>query len=285
VIPAAFQAPGTVTAPPFGSASAPASFTIGGGLVAAAATPAPADSLGGATVTLTTDGAGQLTQLVISAPLGGGGTFNQTFSAGQLQAYGAPITLAQLVSAVQQIQGLPANQATYIFQGTGSGLNVSSYGAWLRSDGGGNFTVGTVGFGNETTPVQMGVLAGAATFNGSTFGVGSTGTTPFAFTGAAQIVATFPAGAVTATFSGFTTQNITGGGAAIALPTITGNGTIGTGVNANQYAFALAGAGGFVGNVTGTFYGPTARETAGAWQAANAAVPATTLTATFGAHQ
>lgn len=284
-IPAAFQAASTTTAPPFGSASAPATFTTAGGFTTNAATPAPADSLGGATVTLTTDASGNLTQLVISAPLGGGGTFNQTFTASQLQFSSAPITLSQLAAAVQQIQSVAANQVSYIFQGTGSGLNVSSYGSWLRSDGAGNFTIGMVGFGKETTPAQMAVLVGSATYNGSTFGVGATGTTPFAFTGAAQVVATFPAGAVTATFSGLSTQNISGIGTAITLPTISGGGTIGLGVNANQYAFALAGAGGFAGNVTGTFYGTTALETAGVWQAANGAVPATTLTGTFGAHK
>ena len=284
-IPAAFQAAGTTTAPPFGSASAPGTFTTGTGFAAGGATPAPADSLGGATITLTTDANGNLTQLVVSAPLGGGGAFNQTFTAAQLQAYTAPISLSQLLATIQQLQSRAAGQVSYIFQGTGSGLNVSSYGAWLQSNGGGSFKIGMLGFGNETTPAQMGALVGSATYNGSTFGVGSTGATPFAFTGTAQVVANFPAGAVTATFSGLTAQNISGGGLAPALPTISGGGTIGLGVNANQYAFALVGAGGFTGNVTGTFYGTTALETAGVWQAGNAAVPATTLTGTFGAHR
>ena len=284
-IPAAFQAANTTTAPPFGSASAPGTFTIGTGFSTAGVTPAPANSLGGATVTLTTDTNGNLTQLVVSAPLGGGGTFNQTFSAGQLQSFTAPISLSTLVATVQQLQSRAVGQVSYIFQGTGSGLNVSSYGAWLQSNGGGSFKIGMLGFGNETTPAQMAALVGSATYNGSTFGVGATGAIPFAFTGAAQVVANFPAGAVTATFSGLSTQNISGGGAAIVLPTISGGGTIGLGVNANQYAFALAGAGGFTGNVTGTFYGTTAQETTGVWQAVNASVPATTLTGTFGAHR
>jgi hypothetical protein len=37
--------------------------------------------------------------------------------------------------------------------------------------------------------------------------------------------------------------------------------------------------------VTGTFYGPTAQETAGVWQAANGAAPATILTGSFGAYR
>jgi hypothetical protein len=279
------------TSPALGGASAPGAFT-GAGFVADFATPNPADSANGAMVTVTTDASGNLSQIIVCAPTGGGGVcpsassntnpFSKKFGPGNPLT--APITLNQLVSIVQQVQAAPTNTVTYIYQGTETGLSASSFGAWLQNNGSGNFAFGPVAFGIETTAGQMTALAGTgvATYNGSTFGLGATGGTPFAFTGAATITANFTSGAVSSSFTGLTTSNLSGVGVAIALPNIAGAGTIGLGVNTNQYAFALAG-GAFTGNVTGTFYGATAQETAGVWQATNGT--GTSLAATFGAHK
>lgn len=269
------------TSPALGAASAPATFTTGGGFVAGFATPNPADT--GATVTLTTDTNGNLSQIAVSAPAGGAGTFNQTFIASN-NAFTSPITVSQLVTLVQQFQAQSSGTSTYIYQGTEAGLTASSYGAWLLNNGSGNFAFGPLAFGSETTAGQMTALAGSgvATYNGSTFGLGATSGTPFAFTGSAQIIANFTSGAVSSTFSGVTTSNVSGVGTAIALPTLSGAGTIGAGVNTNQYAFSLGG-GSFTGNVTGTFYGATAQETAGVWQATNGA--GTSLAGSYGAHK
>jgi len=268
------------TSPALGAASAPATFTTGGGFVSGFATPNAADT--GATVTLKTDTNGNLSQITVSAPTGGV-PFNQTFNASN-NAFSSAITVSQLVTLVQQFRAQSSGTSTYIYQGTETGLTASSYGAWLLNNGTGNFAFGPLAFGSETTAGQMAALAGSgvATYNGSAFGLGATNVTPFALTSTVQVIANFTSGAVSSTFSNFATSNLSGVGTATTLPTLSGTGTIGAGVNTNQYAFSLAG-GGYTGSVSGTFYSPTAQETAGVLQATNGA--GTSFAASYGAHK
>jgi hypothetical protein len=269
------------TSPALGAASAPAIFTTGSGFVADFATPNAADT--GATVTLTTDTSGNLSQISINAPTGGArAPFVMTFRGGS--PFTSPITISQLANLVQLYQSQPSGTSNYIYQGTETGLTASSYGAWLLSNGGGNFAFGPLAFGSETTAGQMAALAGSgvATYNGSAFGVGATNGTPFALTSTVQIIANFTTQAVSSTFSNFATSNLSGVGTAPTLPTLSGTGTIGAGANTNQYAFILSG-GGYTGAVSGTFYSPTAQETAGVLQATNGA--GTSFAASYGAHK
>jgi hypothetical protein len=143
----------------YGAASAPATFGTAGGLVLDAAAPVPADAGGGATVTIETSPNGKLGSLTINVPTSGG-TVHQMFLFDHLPAYSAPIDVIQLAATAQQIKSTAANGTAYVFQGLGSGLSYSSYGAWLVSGGAGNFAAGALAFGAETTPAQMAVLNG-----------------------------------------------------------------------------------------------------------------------------
>jgi hypothetical protein len=255
----------------YGAASAAGSFTVGVGITGSGI--AAADT--GSTVTLTTDGSGRLSSLTLNIT-NGGATFSQTYAGTQFQSLAGALTLSQLASAIEQVGFLNAGTTGIVFQGANQGLSYSAFGAWASDDGGGAFRIGNFAIGKETAPAAVPVT-GSANYSGATTGVGSsTGGAYFAFTGNAAITANFLSGAVTTTFSGLTTQNLQTDALGV-LPNQTGGGVIA----GNKYSTNIAG-GGMAGTANGTFYGPTAQETAGVWRSGGGG---TAVIGSFGAHQ
>ncbi len=224
----------------------------------------------GSTVTVSTDANDHVSQLTISISTGGV-NFSQTYVGSSQELSGSP-TLGQLASAAQQVANAPPGTNGLIF-GTVGNLSYSAFGAWLSNDGGGHFRMGVLAGGAQTTTMPT---SGSATYTGTTFGFGANGTAAFALTGNAQISADFLKGTVTTTFSNLTTQdlntNVTG-----TLPTQTGTGAI----SGSRYTTAIGG-GSLSGTANGTFYGPSAQETAGVWKSAGGNI---TAMGSFGARQ
>ena len=267
VVPSKFQAAGTTAA--YGAASAAGSFTVVTGLAASGS--AAADT--GSAISVTTDANGRLSGLTIAVTTGGA-NFTQPYTGTQLQSLGGALTLAQLASVIETVLNAPGTATGAVFQGANQGLSYSAFGGWISNDGGGAFRIGNLAAGNETLPASVPVV-GTANYAGSTTGVGGTGSSYFAFTGNAAVSANFVTGAVTTTFSGLATQDLQTNALGV-LPTQTGTGII----TGNKYLTNIAG-GGMVGTANGTFYGPTAQETAGVWRSTNGV---TTVIGSFGAH-
>jgi hypothetical protein len=269
---------------PGGPSSASAAFTAGAGITASGQ--AGADTLGNS-VTLTTDGSGQVFTIAINiaAPGGTGPSLSQTFFGGSQGT--TTLTAAQFAALVAKISLSPATTANAVYQGTVAGLKSSAYGAWMQSIGGGSYNVGVYSFGPETTVMPT---VGTATYTGTTLGFGSTPTTPFTFTGTASVAVNFaaPASVTSLQFTGFTTQDVNDGNPGPVISTINGGGVI----TGNKYGFAVNGtvtptggaATAVTGAVNGLFYGTGALETGGTWKA-NSVGNTITLIGGFGAHQ
>jgi hypothetical protein len=268
-----FQAPATSAA--YNAASASASFTSGVGIAGTGA-PEPADTAGN-TVTVTTDSGGGVASITVTTAAVNGGAPTSTSLLIQNGVSGIMADANTIAFVIGQVA--VGGPAATVYQGATAQLSFSAYGVWAVNTGGANYNVGVYALGSETTPAQMAALVGAATYTGSSLGFGANGATPFAFTGSASISVNFTSGAVTnLTLSNFNTVDI-GGGAGPVLPTLIGAGGAGT-IAASKYAVAIAG-GTLAGNAVGTFYGPTANETAGTFEAAGGGI---SLIGAFGAH-
>jgi hypothetical protein len=256
-----------------GPVSSSAAFTAGTGLGVPGI--AAGDTVGN-TVTLKTNPDGTLATIAINIATGNGGpTVSQTF-AGAVQGT-TTIPVTQLAAILSAISTAPATVANAVYQGVAAGLSFSAYGTWLQSIGGGSYNVGMYAFGNETAVMPA---AGTATYKGSTLGFGSNGAAPFVFTGQAQMAVNFATNTVTSLqFTNLTTMDVNDNNPGPALANLTGTG----GIVGNKYTFAIGG-GALAGAVNGMFFGTTANETAGTYNAANVGKTLTIL-GSFGAHQ
>jgi hypothetical protein len=225
---------------------------------------------GGSTITATTDVNDNLSSLQFNI-VTPSGTFTHTFSnpvMGNLP-YGTLGDLAYLLNQVNTTSG----SSTYL--GMGTNVLVSShYGVWATNSGGSLSQAGVYAYGNPT-PVAAMPTTGAATYNGTTVGMGSSASGPFALAGSVQLQANFANSTVTTTIYGLQFQNLAT--SAVTLqPGLVGTATI----NGNQYSGPLSGAA-LSGSSTGTFYGPIASETTGVWRASGGG---TTAIGSYGAH-
>jgi hypothetical protein len=270
--PVPFQASSTAVA--YNAASASATFTAAGGITGTGA-PEPADT-GGNTVTVTTGANNTLVSIVVNTA-----TVNGTApTTAALTITTGTVGLADAVDLANLLANVAAGGAPQMaFEAASASLSYSAYGIWAQSTGGGGMHVGTYALGNETTPAQMAALNGNAAYTGNALGFGSNGTAPFAFTSNATINVDFTHGSVTSlTFSNFDTRLLAGGAGPVIGNLTTSGATPFTA--ANKYSVAISG-GGLNGTAVGTFYGPAANETAGAFEAAGGAI---TLIGAFGAH-
>ena len=263
------QGPGTTVT--YGASSAAAKFDAILGV-----TDSGIDAAGsGSTVRITTDASGIITDLTI-----GTNTANVGFNKGD-QPFGTPGTaipsnaevLRELTAGLQEIFSGGAGSYGFAFVD----LSYSMYGAWAINDSntGSNGRFGAIAFGVQTQPSSM-PTGGSATYNGQALGVGATGTSAFAFTGDAQVVANFAGNSVTTAFSNLVTRDVNTN-ALGSLPTLSGIDSI----TGNAYSVSISG-GGFIGGVDGNFYGPNAEETAGVFLAEDGI---TTVIGSYGARR
>jgi hypothetical protein len=280
-----FAAPGSglPNLVPGGPSAASATFTSGTGITASGGV---AGDTGANSVTLTTDSNGNLLTFAINiAPPGGTGPGVAQSFVGGTQG-NTTLTPAQFAALLTAVAAAPATTANGVYQGTVAGLSYSAYGAWMQSNGGGSYNVGSYAFGRETTPAQM-LHAGTANYTGTTLGFGSNGAAPFTFSGAVAIAVNFAVPSVTSfQISGITTQDVNDANPGPVIGTISGSGGIG-GVSGNQYTFAIGGnaipGGALSGTLNGTFFGPGAKETGGTYRAGNLA-NTFNLIGSYGAH-
>jgi hypothetical protein len=251
---------GANTAVTYQAASATALVTNTG--VAGITAAAPGQ---GATISITTDASG-LTKIVFSVPTTGT-TFTQQYTY-SVWDYGGPVsgnapTTANLVAILRDVYGFPNTTGSAITQSIGTqSLNSAAYGFWASGDSATTGRAGTFAFGN-LTPAASVPATGSATFSGITIGVGgaTSGSTAYALQGKAQIIANFATQSVTTNLTNLGTQNISTN-ALGSLPDLAGTSTI----SGNGYTGPIAGSG-LTGTINGNFYGPSAHETAGVWQA------------------
>ena len=142
-------------------------------------------------------------------------------------------------------------------------LSYSGWGVWDSEPSTGVQYSGVFTFGIATQPSSV-PTTGTATYNGLTGGTGTNGpNSAFVFLGTAQVIADFSSHSVNTTFSALTESNLTTS-AQTSIPDITGAATI----SGNEYTGSISG-GGLSGKQSGFFYGPSAQETAGIWNATN----------------
>jgi hypothetical protein len=207
-----------------------------------------------------------LTKVVFNIPTTGA-TFTQQYTS-SVWDYGGPIsgnapTAAQLVTILRDVYGFPNTTGSVITQSIGAqSLNSAAYGFWASGDTATAGRAGTFAFGN-LTPTASVPATGSATFNGTTTGVGgaTSGSTVYALQGNAQIVANFATHSVMTNLTNLGTQNISTN-AISSLPDLSGTSTI----SGNAYTGPISG-GALAGTINGNFYGSSAQETAGVWQA------------------
>jgi hypothetical protein len=271
---AATSFPNSVTPTLGGPSSSSVSFTNGTGITASGIEPA---STVGNTVTLTTKVDGTVSTITINIMTPGTGPAlgpptepPQTF-AGVAQGM-ATLTTAQFSALLAAIAAAPAGTSNAVYQSAVAGLSFSAYGAWMYSNGGGNYNVGTYAFGPQTATMPV---VGTATYNGSTLGFGANNATPFTFTGSVQSTANFATDAITAfNITGLITRDVNDAnpGPAVANFSASAPGAI-----AGSTFSAPIGNGTLTGLANGAFYGPNAAEAAGVFNVAN---PGKTLTLT-----
>lgn len=271
--PVPFQSPaGTSLA--YGASEATAAFTAGTGTTATGA-PEPADTAGN-TVTLATDGSGALINLTVAAAATNGGAPTVTNLAINEGVFDNFLANAAEVANVVALAAV-ANPPQMVYQGVSAGLSYSAYGLWAENTHGASYNVGVFALGSETTAAQMATLIGTASYSGSTLGFGTNGSAPFTFSGTAGMSVNFSTATVTnLTLSNFTTQDVNDANAGPTLPNLAGAGAI----VGNKYSFAITG-GALNGSAAGAFYGPTANETAGVYQAGGGGI---SLLGSYGAH-
>ena len=267
--PIPFQSANTTVTYPVDSAAASFSYSNANGF----GTSGIAPSGSGSTITISTDANDHISQVAIAVSTGGV-IFNATYPASSFfQTANSPISLAAFAGVLETIGNDPTGTSGFLLEGSNENLNYATFGAWMANDGGGNGRLGVIAGGSQTVTMPT---SGSATYTGTTIGVGSNGNAPFALEGNAQILANFGTGSVTTTFSGLTTQDLNTN-AIGSLATQTGSGTIA----GNKYSTAISG-GGLSGTANGTFYGPSAAETAGVWKVSGSSINAM---GSFGAHQ
>lgn len=265
------QPPGTTVT--YEASSAAAFFNIGSGVGAN-----DIESTGsGSTVTITTDANGIITDLTISTNTAGVSFLagDQPFgAAGNAMPSNAEV-LNELTAGLQEIFSGGAGSYGFAFVD----LSYSMYGGWAVNDSntGSSGRVGVIAFGAQTETTSM-PASGSATYNGQTLGMGMTGTSAFAFTGDAQVVANFDSLTLNTTFSNLTTRDLNTN-ASGALPNLAGTGSIVITPTGNEYFGSISG-GGLNGTVEGNFYGPNAAETEGVFHATGGG---TTVIGSYGA--
>ena len=227
---------------------------------------------GGSTISATTDANGFLTNLTFNI-LVPGSTFSQSYQ--NLTALSPNIfninTLSQALLSVGA--GNVANGEIISAQiNPTTTLSYTAYGAWA-SQNGVTETAGGMSLGVPTAAMPV---AGTATYNGTTLGVMTNASGGLAVWGGIQLVANFGTGSVATTISNLQTQVIDTS-AMGSLANMTGTATIA----GNQYSGTLSG-GGLSGTQVGSFYGPSAAETGGAWKVAGSGV---TVIGSYGAKQ
>jgi hypothetical protein len=264
-VPATFQAAGTTVTYSVDSASA---AIVNGAVTGTNVNPAGA----GSTVTLSTDANGNISQVRFNIPTPGT-TFSQSYSASQI-AQAPTLTLANLttvlaaVNATSGVNGFVGGGATL------SGLSYSTYGLWAQNNGASGL-FGAIDAGIQTAASSM-PRSGSATYNGQTIGAAASGSAAYALTGNVNLAANFANNTINTTISGIQLEN-TATHAVSSVMNVSGTGAI----SGNHYAGTLAG-GTLSGNSVGSFYGPAAQETAGAWRVSGGGL---TAIGSYGAKQ
>ena len=253
-IPISFQAPSTTVAYDVSSASASVGSTgVTGSRIDDAGT--------GSTVTVVTDASGNLSSVRfnIATPTQ---PFTNTYSAANLTA----IPLLSLTDLAVLLNAAVNTPGANGFTTATSGLSVSTFGIWAANDN----TSGRIGVfaGGTPTPVAAMPTTGTATYNGTTIGAAASSSAAYALAGNAQLVANFSTNTVNTTISNLQFENVSTN-QITAQPNLTGTASI----TGNQYKGPLAG-GTLSGTSTGTFYGPSAQETAGVWRVSGGGVTA-----------
>ncbi len=217
-----------------------------------------------ATITLSTDASGNLSGVTIPA-----GSINDTASSG---GTGRSLTDPATLLFGFQLQDTLyfANTISYSLSqaAAGQGLSSSAYGIWASTGKSLPGDVGVFAIGNPTPPTSV-PTSGSATFNGFTVGAGgpinsnaADGSSIYSLKGDAQIVANFATQSVTANLTNFTTSRSYSNSIQTSVPDLAGKATM----SGNAYSGPISG-GGLTGTINGNFYGSTAQETAGVWQA------------------
>ena len=212
----------------------------------------------GAIITLSTDASGNLSGVGIPA-----GNINDTGSgAGGGRSLTSPLTLDFTFQLNDTLASTNEQSYTLSQVAAGQGLTASAYGMWASTGKTLPGDAGTFAFGN-LTPATSVPTTGSATFNGFTIGMGGAvdGSTQYALKGNAQVIANFATQSVTANLTNFVTSSYTTS-VKTPIPDLTGTSAI----SGNAYTGPISG-GALAGTINGNFYGSTAQETAGVWQA------------------
>jgi len=229
-----------------------ASKSIGGVTISAAGQ--------GETITLSTDSSGNLSAVTIPSAgindtLSGSGGFHRSLS--------SPDTLNNFYILNDAFYDLYSGGYSISQVAAGQTLSSSAYGLWavtLQPPS----HIGTFAFGNRTPAASVPSVA-PAVFNGSTIGVGGAtdGSAQVPVEGTIQVNANFATQTVATSLMALSAENASyGSTAAASIPNLTGTSTIA----GNAFTGSIAG-GALTGTINGNFYGSTAQETAGVWQA------------------
>jgi hypothetical protein len=218
----------------------------------------------GATITLSTDAKGDLTTVVIPA-----GGINNTFSGGA----GSKLSDSNTLYFGYQLDDFTqfTNEVSYTISqaATGAGLTASAFGEWFSNGNTLPGNAGVIAFGNLTAPGSV-PATGSATYNGNTIGMGGAadGSSVFTVMGNAQIIANFATQNVTTNLTALTAGNVAFASKTVpSVPDLSGMSAL----SGNAYSGPIAG-GGLTGTINGNFYGASAQETAGVWQASGGGI-------------
>lgn len=215
----------------------------------------------GATVTLGTDASGNLNSVIFNLP---GNSLQYPVPSSLFSS----LSLDSIASTLNDNLGPPgtSNTGALLTQAAaGQTLSASAYGLWASSTSSNTALLGSFAFGNLTPPASV-PTTGSATFNGFAIGADTTPNTGsvYAVEGNAQIIANFATRTVTTNLTNLMVANQPYAPAAIitSLPNLSGT----SAMSGNAYAGPISG-GALTGTINGNFYGTTAQETAGVWQA------------------
>ena len=264
-VPATFQAAGTTVTYAVDAASAAISnATLVGTQINAAGS--------GSTVTVSVDSSGNLSSVSfnIATP---STRFTPTYTAANITTL-PTLNLGVLAAALAAVN---ATSGANGFIGGGaalSGLSYANYGVWAQNSGASGL-FGATDVGAQTQVAAM-PHVGSATFNGQTLGAATSASASYALTGNVQLTANFASNTTSTSISGIQFQNLATN-AVTPQPSLSGSGTI----TGNHYSGSLSG-GSLSGTSVGSFYGPSAQETAGVWRVSGGGV---TALGSYGAKQ
>jgi len=152
----------------------------------------------------------------------------------------------------------------------GQTLSSSAYGIWILSGSSVSPQLGTYAIGNLTPAASM-PMTGSATFIGNTIGANNVTDKDaiHGLQGIVQIIANFSNQTATTNLTNLVVRNPPYYPASpiSVLPDLTGV----SAMSGNGYVGPISG-GGLAGTIHGNFYGSTAQETAGVWQASGGGI-------------